>query len=73
MLIFNQIHIIEAWVLEIMAGTSHHKTHHFERRDKTFFLQVTALREIVNCLKRNKLVKGNLLKRDLFHGYGCDR
>jgi hypothetical protein len=51
MLIFNEVHIIEARVLKIMAGPCHHKTHHFERRDKTFILQVTALREIVNCLK----------------------
>jgi hypothetical protein len=73
MLVFNKVHIIEAWMLEIVAGPCHYKAHHFERRDKTFVLQVTALREILNCLKRNKLVKGDLLRQDLFHGCDCDR
>jgi hypothetical protein len=39
-------------MLEIVAGSRHHKTHHFERRDETLALQVTALSEIVNCLMR---------------------
>jgi hypothetical protein len=51
MLVFNEVHIVEARMLKIMAGTGHHKTHHFERRDKTFALQLTGLSEIVNCLK----------------------
>jgi len=29
MLVFNEVHIIETRMLEVVASTTYHKTHHF--------------------------------------------
>lgn len=56
MLVFDKIQIVEAWVLEVMAGTRHYKAHHLERRNEALVFQIAAFSEVIHCLKRMRKV-----------------
>ena len=57
MFVFYEVQIVEAWVLEVMAGATHNKAHHLKRRNVALFFKIAALCEVIHCLKLKDVIE----------------